>query len=60
MVMEQNGSLTGFSIDLCNAIASRIKLKTSYQILPDGRALEEAMRSKGADLTPDSLHNVGS
>lgn len=52
MVLEQNGSLTGFSIDLCNAIAAQLKLKTSYQILPDGRSLEEALRSKGADLSP--------
>ena len=34
-VMEQNGSLTGFSIDLWNAIAKRLKVKTSYQIKPD-------------------------
>ncbi len=52
MVMEQNGSLTGFSIDLWNAIATRLKVKTSYQIMPDVRAVEEAMRSKSADLTP--------
>ena len=50
-VMEQNGSLTGFSIELWNAIAARLKLKTSYQIMPDGGAVEEAMRSKSADLT---------
>ncbi|MGA8305547.1 MAG: transporter substrate-binding domain-containing protein [Candidatus Acidiferrales bacterium] len=52
MVMEQNGSLTGFVIDLWNAIAAQMKVKTSYQIMPDVRALEEAMRSKSADLTP--------
>ena len=52
MVMEQNGSLTGFSIDLWNAIATRLKVKTSYQIMPDVSAVEEAMRSKSADLTP--------
>ena len=34
-VMEQNGTLTGFSVDLWNAIAARLKLKTSYQIVPD-------------------------
>ena len=51
-VIEQNGSLTGFSIDLWNAIAARLKVKTNYQIVPDGSALEEAMRSKSADLTP--------
>jgi polar amino acid transport system substrate-binding protein len=52
LVMEQKGSLTGFSIDLWNAIAKRLKVETSYQILPDGAALEGAMRSKSADLTP--------
>ena len=51
IVMEQNGTLTGFSIDLWNAIAARLKLKTSYEIMPDAGALEEAMRSKRADLT---------
>jgi polar amino acid transport system substrate-binding protein len=50
-VMEQNGSLTGFNIDLWNAVAAGLKLKTSYQITPDASALEEAMRSKSADLT---------
>jgi polar amino acid transport system substrate-binding protein len=50
-VIEQNGTLTGFSVELWNAIAARLKLKTSYQIMPDAGALEEAMRSKRADLT---------
>jgi polar amino acid transport system substrate-binding protein len=50
-VMEVNGSLTGFSIDLWNAIASQLKLRTSYQVEPDVRALEEVMRSKNADLS---------
>ena len=50
-VMEQNGTLTGFSVDLWNAIAARLKLKTSYQIVPDVGALEEAMRSKSADIS---------
>ncbi len=50
-VMEQNGTLTGFSIDLWNAIAARLKVKTNYQIVPDVSHLEEAMRSKSADLT---------
>ena len=50
-VMEQNGTLTGFSIDLWNAIAARLKVKTSYQIVPDVSHLEDALRSKSADLT---------
>ena len=50
-IMDQDGSLTGFSIDLWNAIAVRLKLKTSYVMEPDVSALEQAMRSKTADLT---------
>jgi polar amino acid transport system substrate-binding protein len=49
-VMEQNGTLTGFSVDLWNAIAARLKLKTSYKVMPDVSHLEEAMRSKSVDL----------
>jgi polar amino acid transport system substrate-binding protein len=50
-VMEQNGTLTGFSVDLWNAVAARLKVKTNYQIVPDVRHLEDALRSKNADLT---------
>jgi polar amino acid transport system substrate-binding protein len=50
ITMEQNGSLTGFGVDLWNAIAARLKVKTSYQIMPDVSHLEEAMRSKSVDL----------
>ncbi len=50
ITMEQNGSLTGFAVDLWNAIATRLKAKTSYQIMPDVSHLEEAMRSKSVDL----------
>jgi len=49
-VMEQNGTLTGFSVDLWNAIAALLKLKTSYQIVPDVGALLEAMQSRRADV----------
>jgi polar amino acid transport system substrate-binding protein len=50
VIMEKNGTLTGFSVDLWNAIAARLKLQTSYQIMPDVGALDEAMRSKRVDL----------
>jgi polar amino acid transport system substrate-binding protein len=50
-VMELNGSLTGFSVDLWNAIAAQLKMKTIYQVEPDVGVLEEAMRSKRADLS---------
>jgi len=50
-IIEQNRSLTGFSIDLWNAIATQQKMKTSYQIMPDTSSVEGALRSKRADLT---------
>ncbi len=50
-VMERNGTLTGFSVDLWNAIAARLKVRTNYQIAPDVSHLEEALRSKNSDLT---------
>ena len=49
-VMEQNGSLTGFSIDLWNAIGVRLKRRTSYALEPDASVMEEAMRSNKVDL----------
>jgi polar amino acid transport system substrate-binding protein len=49
-VMEQNGTLTGFAIELWNAIAAQLNLKTSYQLMPDVGALEEALRSNSADV----------
>jgi polar amino acid transport system substrate-binding protein len=50
MVVEQQGSLTGFSIELWNSIAERLNRKTRYQIMPDVRALLEAVRNNNADL----------
>ncbi len=50
MVIETNGELTGFSIDLWNEIASRLKLRTSYQVNPDVRALLAQVTDGSADL----------
>ena len=50
-VMEQNGSLTGFNIELWDAIAVRLKRRTRYQIEPNVLTGEEAMRSNKVDLT---------
>jgi len=49
MVIEQQGQLSGFSIDLWNKIAERLQVKTTYQIAPDVRALLEEIRSGKAD-----------
>ncbi len=58
-VMQQNGSLTGFSIDLWNAVATQLKVRTSYKIMPDVSAVMEAMQSKSADLTPAIIITSG-
>ncbi len=50
-VMERNGSLTGFDIELWNEIAARLKRRTSYQIEADVTALLETMQSGRAELT---------
>jgi polar amino acid transport system substrate-binding protein len=50
MVIDDRGRLTGFSIDLWNSIAERLKLATEYKIAPDVGALLEAVRSRQADL----------
>jgi len=50
-IMEQNGSLTGFSIELWNALAAQMNVKTNYQIEPDPSSILIAMQSKMADLT---------
>lgn len=50
LVVEQKDTLTGFSIELWNAIAARLKLKTSYQPAPDVRALLELVRSGKSEI----------
>ncbi len=49
-VMERDGQLTGFSIDLWNEIASRLQLKTSYRVVPDTDAMTSALLRKEADV----------
>jgi polar amino acid transport system substrate-binding protein len=49
-VMEQNGALTGFSIDLWNEIATRLKVKSTYHVVADVVALTDDLRAKRVDL----------
>jgi polar amino acid transport system substrate-binding protein len=49
-VMQQNGSLTGFSVDLWNAVASRMNMRTTFQTLTDTPSLFDALRSRKADV----------
>jgi polar amino acid transport system substrate-binding protein len=50
LVVDQKGALSGFSIELWNAIAERLKLKTNYQPAPDVRALLEQVRSSKSEI----------
>jgi polar amino acid transport system substrate-binding protein len=48
--MEQSGSLTGFSVDLWNAIAERLNVQTKYQRAADAPAAIAALLSNSADV----------
>ncbi len=50
MVVERQGQLTGFAIDLWNEISQRLKLKTTYHIAPDVGSLLSDVRSSKANL----------
>src|SRR5215469_7635458 len=49
-VMRQDGSYTGFGIDLWNALASQMKVKTDYRLMSDVTSLVGALRSKSVDI----------
>lgn len=55
MVVQDGDRLTGFSIDLWNDIASRLKVKTVYETAPDVRALLELVRSGKSDLAISAI-----
>jgi polar amino acid transport system substrate-binding protein len=50
MVVEKNGALSGFSIELWNSIGKRLNRETEYVVLPDVRELLDAVGSGRADL----------
>ncbi|HYL59594.1 MAG TPA: transporter substrate-binding domain-containing protein [Candidatus Acidoferrales bacterium] len=49
-VIDENGVLTGFSVDLWDAIAARLKLKSDYQVMNDTSALFDSMKSNKTDI----------
>jgi len=49
-VEQKEGKLTGFSVDLWNAIAERLGTKTEFQIVPDVHAQLDAVKSGAADV----------
>jgi len=50
MVVERQGQLTGFAIDLWNEISQRLKIKTTYHIAPDVGSLLADVRGGKAGL----------
>ena len=55
-VMQKGDQLTGFSIDLWEEIAKRLKLKPSYKIAPDTRSCIELVRSGNADIGVSGIY----
>jgi polar amino acid transport system substrate-binding protein len=49
-VEQKDGSLTGFSVELWNAIAERLDVKTEFAIAPDVHAQLAAVQGGGADV----------
>ena len=49
-VMLQDGSYSGFGIDLWNAVAAQMKVTTDYRLMSDVTSLVEALRSKSVDI----------
>jgi polar amino acid transport system substrate-binding protein len=49
-VMRQGSSYTGFAIDLWNAVATQMKVKTDYRLMSDTTSLLGAMRAKTVDI----------
>ncbi|WP_321937728.1 transporter substrate-binding domain-containing protein [Paraburkholderia sp. J8-2] len=54
-VMEQGGALSGFSIDLWNAVAAKLDVSCSYQMTPDVKGVFDALRSAKADVAVSGL-----
>jgi polar amino acid transport system substrate-binding protein len=51
LVVEQpGGALSGFSIELWDRIAERLKLQSSFQVAPDVRSLLDQVRAGKADV----------
>jgi len=46
VIRQDDGSLSGYGIDVWNAISARLKFNTSYDIYPSPGALLAAMRAR--------------
>jgi polar amino acid transport system substrate-binding protein len=50
IVIENGSGLSGFSVDLWTALATRLRVRTVWQVAPDVGALLELVRAGQADL----------
>lgn len=50
LVIQENGDLSGFSIELWRALAAKLNLKTEFQVHPDVKSLLANVHNKRADL----------
>jgi polar amino acid transport system substrate-binding protein len=50
LVISKGDQLTGFSVELWEEIAARLKIKSSYKISPDPNSCVESVRSNNADI----------
>ncbi len=55
-VMQKGDQLTGFSVDLLEEIAKRLKRKPSYKLAPDTKSCIELVRSGNADIGVSGIY----
>ena len=49
-VVKQRDQLSGFSIELWNAVATRLQLRTTYQMPADVSSMVASVRSKSSEV----------
>ncbi len=50
LVMDDQGHLTGFSVELWNAVATKLGARTSYRVVPNTVLLLDALRAGESDI----------
>jgi polar amino acid transport system substrate-binding protein len=56
-VFSENGRLTGFSIDLWNAVAERLGVRSQIEVVPDVDVLLGSVRDGRADLGVSGIYH---
>lgn len=50
VIKQDDGTLTGYGVDLWNAVAAQLNIKTDYVLFPDQYTLMDAMIAKKVDV----------